>query len=541
MHRNKESQTKIIQNARIYTVNSTFDVVESMAMCAGRIVGIGNIATLRKSFPDAILIDMEGRCVYPGLFDAHCHLEWYARSLGEANLLGCTSETDMLHLLSQYRQQNPHLPAIIGRGWDQNLWGKKDFPDNTALNRLFPDIPVMLTRIDFHTALVNQRALDLVNFLPTTHIDGGMIAVEQGKLTGLLFDNAIVPIAAALPPLPTAERERLLLLAQQNCLEAGLTSLTNALTGSDEWACYQALEHQNKLLLRLSCMIDGMEENAKQFFFKTGIVRSEHLHVQCIKYFVDGTLGSRSAWLLQDYADAPAQRGLPIHESHFFEQQLRECFEAGFQVATHAIGDQANRFVLDHYARQLGTDNRHRRWRIEHVQVLHPDDLPRFGKHGIIPSVQPAHATSDSSWVGERLGAERLPTAYRLRDLLLQNGHLPIGSDFPIEPIQPLLGFYAAIARQNVQGLSASVFLPEQALTRREALCAMTIWAAHACFEDDLLGSLEVGKYADFVVTNKDLLTMPLLNLPKEKIAQTWIGGQVVYQSPELSGATTFS
>lgn len=517
----------ILYNAQIYTVNAQFDIAQAMVVQGGRVVAVGSNVDILNTHLATETRDMGGKPIYPGFFDAHCHFIRYALSLYEVDLRGCRSAKEMVQRVVTYRQANADATHIIGRGWNQDDWQTGDMPDNALLNELLPDIPVLLMRIDLHAALANDKALALAQFDINTQIAGGKLHIANGQLTGLLIDNAIYCIVAQLPSPNKDVLIEAILAAQQNCLAVGLTTLSDALSIGSDIALFDELQRNGKLQLRLYCMIDGASGADKRYFLQRGILRNDRLHVRCIKYFADGAIGSRGAWLLEPYSDDPTQYGIALYSPDAFLGELRECYQAGFQVATHAIGDAANQFVLNSYAEILQGNNPYR-WRLEHAQVVQPSDTGLIGQHHIIPSIQATHATSDMTWVATRLG-ERLFHAYRWQDLWQQNGMVAAGSDFPVEDINPLLGFYAAIARRDLQGNPPAGFMPDQALSRRQALEAMTIYAAYANAEDDEKGSLEAGKLADFVVLDRDIMSLPLGDVPAAQVIQTWIGGQAVF------------
>ena len=516
----------ILYNARIYTVNPRQPVAQAMAVKDGKIVTVGTDAEIVNNFRAAEVRNMQQQCLYPGFADAHCHLIKYAQTLLEVDLRGCLSIQEMVERVRQYRAQHPQTKGIVGRGWDQNLWAEKVFPDNQLLNQHFPDIPVFLTRVNIHAAVANEVALQQANLTADTTINGGLIGVTDGKLNGLLVDYAMLPVAALFESFDEKTLETALLKAQQNCFTVGLTSLTDARTLHQEVKLLDRLQQTNQLKLRLACMIDGATADA-DYYRQRGILESERLQVRCIKYFADGALGSRGAWLLEPYSDAPEERGLQLYERTEFIEHLQACYQSGFQVATHAIGDAANRFVLECYANVLKNDRSHR-WRVEHAQVLHPDDTHLFQQYGILPSIQPTHATSDYSWAADRLG-NRIATAYRWQDLFHQHQVLAIGSDFPVETIDPMRGFRAAVLRQDDDRQPPTGFQPTQALTREQALAGMTLGAAFYNFQENNLGSLEIGKAADWIIMDTDLLHDSAEQLWRAKVLETWVAGEQVF------------
>ncbi|MCB2379083.1 amidohydrolase [Hymenobacter sp. BT635] len=519
----------LVYNATVYTVDSTFSQAQAFAVREGKFVAVGPADSLRQQFQAAREVDAQGQFVYPGFYDAHCHFYRYALGLRDADLVGTTSWAQVLEKLQQHRKQYPQAAWLTGRGWDQNDWSSKQFPTKDELDRLFPDVPVFIIRVDGHAALVNQKALELAGVTAATPISGGTITkAADGKLTGLLVDNAVDLVSVKIPEPTPAEANTLLLQAQQLCLAVGLTSLADAGLDKPNIDQMAALQQQGKLKLRLYAMLNPTAAN-KEFYFRNGPVFQDRLTVNSFKVYADGALGSRGACLVEPYHDKPKETGFLLSTEKEYRTLAREIAASKFQMNTHAIGDSANRIILSIYGEALKgrTD---RRWRIEHAQVITPADMPKFGQFGIVPSVQPTHATSDMYWAGERLGQQRLKTAYAYEELRKQYGQVAIGSDFPVEDINPLFGFHSAVARQDAKNYPNGGFQMENALSRPDALRGMTTWAAHAGFEDKQKGSIKPGMAADFVVLNKDLLKAPAAELRGAQVQQTWIAGEQVYK-----------
>lgn len=520
------SNELIVYGGTIFTLDNQNHVVEAMVVRDGIIIEIGSFDHLSKKFPSARKLDLEGKFVYPGFIDAHCHFVGYAQSLQWANLVGTTSFHEVIQRLIDYQNRFPG-PWVLGRGWDQNDWENKDFPDRADLDKAFPDQPVLITRIDGHGALANSVALNIAGITDKTRIEGGDIRKENGRVTGMLVDNAIGLVRKHVPPISKEELEKALIQAQKNCFAVGLTTVSDAGLDYNTLTFLDSLQKAGILSMQIYAMLTPSSENFSKFMEK-GIYRTDKLHIRSIKLYADGALGSRGACLFEPYSDDPLNRGFLVSNPDTLRDICIRAYNAGYQVNTHCIGDSANHLMLKIYAEILKGKN-DRRWRIEHAQVISPQDFHFFGDYSIIPSVQTTHATSDMYWADERLGDERLKGAYAYKELMEQNGWIPNGSDFPVEDINPLLGFYAAVFRQDTTGYPPGGFQPENAITREEALKAMTIWAAKADFEETEKGSLEPGKWADFVILNENLLEVPKERIPRIKVQATFIRGKQVF------------
>ena len=519
----------IVSNAKVYSVDSLFTIAESFAVQNGKFVGIGTNTEITSKYDADKTIDCGGNPVYPGFNDAHCHFFGYGMDLMQyADLSGTTSQESI------YKMIQSHFSLtggswLLGRGWDQNLWPDKEFPDNRRLNELFPDVPVYLVRVDGHAAWCNEKALKLAGITAKTKIEGGEVLIQNGKPTGVLIDNAKELVFKFVPEPDVELKTKALLVAQKNCMAVGLTSVTDCGLPENIILLMDSLQKQGMLKMRINAMMEPDQANMERFL-KNGPYVTDRLQVNTIKLYADGALGSRGAYLLADYSDDPGNRGLLMNPSSYYESVCQKAYDANFQVATHCIGDGANRFILEIYGKILKGKN-DLRWRIEHVQVVNKDDFPLFARYSVVPSIQATHATSDMFWADERLGTERLKGAYAYQELLSQNGWLPNGTDFPIEEINPVFTFYASVFRKNRSGLPIGGFQNENALTREQALRSMTIWAAKASFGELKNGSIEVGKKADFVVLDTDLMTCNEEAILKSKVLKTALGGELVYQN----------
>jgi predicted amidohydrolase YtcJ len=523
----KTSTDMIIKNARIYSVNEGFEIFESMVIDDGKVLVVGTDDDISTNYKGREVIDLNGKAVFPGLIDPHCHFYGYGASLQEANLFGTASYEEVLSRLKEHAA-NFTEGWITGMGWDQNDWVVKEFPDKAELDELFPDRPVLIRRIDGHAALANSKALELAGINGPVKVEGGEVVVKDGEPTGILVDNAIDMVRKNIPE-PTPEQiNNSLLAAQEKCFAVGLTSVHDAGLDKNIIQAIDSLQSSGELKMNIYAMLSPTKENFEEYMYK-GIYKTDKLHVASIKLYADGALGSRGALLLDDYSDDPGNKGLLVAPEAWLKEMAELADSSGYQVNTHCIGDGANRLILNLYAEILKEKN-DKRWRIEHAQIVHPDDVKLFGEYSIVPSIQTTHATSDMYWADERLGV-RINYAYTFQSLLQENGWLPNGSDFPIEDINPLLGFYAGVVRKDTKGYPEGGFLPDEVLTREQALKAMTIWAAMAAFEENESGSLEPGKKANFVVLDRDIMLAPENELYNTKVLETWIDGERVYSS----------
>lgn len=490
-------------------------------------MGIGSEAEINSRFTSADVLDAEGKFIYPGFIDAHCHFLGYGLTLSKASLSGAKSWMEVVGRLVEHQKQFP-TDWVEGRGWNQNEWDVREFPTNELLNKAFPDKPVLIIRVDGHAAIANSFALRMAQVNEKSKVQGGELIIRDGKLTGVLIDNAIDLVRRVIPAVSAETKAKALMKAQENCFAVGLTSVSDAGLDCDEVQLVDSMHRAGHLKMRIYAMLSPTPANFQTFVSK-GIYITDYLTVRSIKLFADGALGSRGALLLEPYTDRPNCKGLQMDKYEYYYEICRRAMAANYQVCTHCIGDGAVRLMLDVYSKHLAEGN-DRRWRIEHSQIVDPADLPRYGQYHIIPSIQTTHATSDMDWADERLG-NRIKYAYAYQDLLKQNGWLPNGSDFPVEHINPIYGFYSGVVRKDFNGNPPDGFQPENALTREQALRAMTIWAAKSSFEEDVKGSLEVGKFADFVILNEDLMDTPEESLFKVKVLSTFIAGTKVFSS----------
>lgn len=517
----------IIHHAVIYTVDSAFTVAEAMAVKDGKIVAVGKNEEIMGAYTATDNIDAKGEAVYPGFIDAHAHFVGYGRSLFQADLFGTNSWEETVARIKTFAEAHPDLPWIQGRGWDQNRWPGKAYPTNEELNKLFPDKPVVITRVDGHASIANQKALELAGIAVGQTVVGGSIEVKNGKLTGVLIDNADNKVHAQIPE-PTKETYlQWLQAAQKNCFEQGLTTITDCGLSYQDVDAIDALQKEGKLDMRLFVMLSDNDDNINRYV-KKGPYKTDKLFVNGFKVYMDGALGSRGACLLTPYADKAGWSGFLLRNQSHYDSLAGVLINTSFQMCTHAIGDSANREILHIYNKYLQGKN-DKRWRIEHAQIINQNDFNLFGAANIVPSVQPTHATSDMYWAEERLGKERLKGGYAFKQLLQQNGWLPLGTDFPVEDISPFKTFLAAVARKDAKGFPADGFQKENALSREETLRGMTIWAAKASFLEKEVGSLEAGKKADFIILDKDIMKVAENAILQVKVNATYLGGKKVH------------
>jgi predicted amidohydrolase YtcJ len=522
----KEKADLIIKNAKIYTAGNFPEEAESFAVKNGRFIAVGTNKTVEEKFISERVMDAEGNAVYPGYIDAHCHFYGYALSLQQVDLTGTGSFEEVIDRL---REKSGKIPGdwLVGRGWDNNKWQDKNFPDRTNLDKVFPDRPVVLIRVDGHVVLANNEAMKRAGIGLHHAFQPAEVEIKNGRVTGILSENAADRMRSTIPAPDKAILTELLKKAQQNCFSVGLTGVSDAGLEFDQVQVIDSLQKNGTLNMHVYAMLSPSDQNINNYVRK-GKYITPGLTVRSVKLYSDGSLGSRTALLKKPYSDDPGNRGILATPKDSIMKICQLALSNDYQVNTHAIGDSAVRLMLEIYGHFLKGKN-DLRWRIEHSQVVDPQDLALYGNYSIIPSVQTTHATSDMYWAGERLGQERIRWAYAYKDLMNQNGWLANGTDFPIESISPILTFYAAIARKDLKGYPENGFQMENSLDRKEALKSITIWAAKAGFDENESGSIEVGKRADFVILEKDIMTLPEAEIPSVKVSRLFIRGVQVY------------
>ncbi|MFU8878047.1 MAG: amidohydrolase [Wenzhouxiangellaceae bacterium] len=525
----------MIVNARIHTVNPDQPRAQALAWDAdGRILAVGDGDELRRRWPDVAATDLGGRTVIPGLIDAHGHVMGLGLALLNVDLMGADSVDEVINRLRRHAQGLPDGAWLQGRGWDQTRWPGAQFPTAADLDEAFPDRPVLLGRVDGHAAWANSAAMGKVEVDLTGdwQPEGGFIhRDENGQPTGVFIDRAEQVFADVIPEPGEEELARALDLALERMISLGLTGVHEAGTSLGALRRYLQRDAADKLPIRIHALADG-DSAALDSLCRLGPVQTGRVSMRGVKLYGDGALGSRGAAMLEDYSDDPGNRGLLFESDSEMQRMVDKVMGCGLQVAIHAIGDRANRQVIDAIieGQRRFSDNPGRH-RVEHVQIIHRDDIPRLAEAGIIASMQPTHATSDMRWAEQRVGAERLFGAYAWQRIRAAGGRLAFGSDFPVEEVDPMLGLYAAVTRQDLDGEPPGGWLPDQRVTPEVALAGFTIDAAYAGFAENEVGSLEPGKHADFVVLDQDLLTIDASEIPQIKVLSTWLDGRVVYRA----------
>ena len=539
----QSSADLVLVNGKIYTVDNTRPFTSALAVRGGRVLFVGSDIEARAlAKASTSVIDLHGATVLPGFVDAHAHLLGLGNMLRRVNVAGSTSYDEVIERVKAWSKDVKPGEWIVGRGWDQNRWQSKDFPTNEALSRAFPNNPVAITRVDGHALLANARAMEVARVSAgTADPEGGrIIRLASGSPAGVFIDNAQSLIGRAIPASTPSDIRKAILAAIAECNRWGLTGVHDPGEDAETIGIYEQLAKEGKYNLRNYVMLsDPGEPGSPATLRNPYLVRGPqsalydgHLWVRAIKLYADGALGSRGAALLAPYADEPTNSGLLVSRPEHIEAWAEAGLRRGFQVNVHAIGDRGNRIALDAFEAALKTiPTANHRFRIEHAQVLSPEDIPRFAKLGVIPSMQATHQTSDMRWAETRVGPQRIRGAYAWRSLLNTGVVIPNGTDFPVEEVSPLLTFHAAVTRQDPTNSPAGGWYPEQKMTREEALQSMTIWPAYAGFQESVLGSLTPGKYADFVILDRDIMHVPDTEILGARVVSTWIAGKRVYEA----------
>jgi predicted amidohydrolase YtcJ len=532
----------VFKNGNIYTASEGTPEVQAIAVKGDRIVFVGSNGEAQKYVGKATrVVDLHGNTVLPGLTDSHQHLSGVGFREMTLNLEGITSLEDFLARVKTRVDQAKPGEWVTGRGWIETHWQPPVFPTRTNLDRVAPNNPLILTRADGHASVVNSAALKLAGVdKDTKNPFGGEISKdkETGEPNGMLLDAAQGLVRRRIPPTSREDEERAIVLGVKRDIELGWTQIQDAGGSYGDVDLYKKLYGAGAIKLRIYKAVYGPGVNANRLLSEGPIIGAfqNRFNVRTIKVVSDGALGSRGAALLEPYSDAPDTSGFLTVKAEELRPMLVEALRKGIQVETHAIGDRANRFILDEYKTALqavAPDARkvsEPRWRVEHAQIVNPADIPRFAKLGIIPSMQPSHAIGDLFFAPSRLGLARLPGAYAWQSFIKSGVVVPGGSDAPVERGEPMIEFYAAVARKDQKGFSTEGWHPEEAVTRAQALKMFTIWPAYAAFEEKLRGSIEAGKLADLTILSADIMKIPELEILKTRCVMTVINGEIVYE-----------
>lgn len=526
----------IVVNARVYTVDESRPMVSAFAIRDGRFLFAGSDIEVRAlAGTNTRVIDAEQATIVPGLVDAHAHLRGLGESLRNVPLAGSRSYEDVIAKVVERARTAKPGEWILGRGWDQNLWPSKEFPTHEALSRALPNNPVVLTRIDGHAILANSMAMRLARVTSATRDPSGgrIIRLPDNSPSGVFVDNAENLVAGAIPPLTSEQVRDAVVAAVAEANKWGLIGIHDAGASRRTIDIYESLASQGKFNLRNYVLISDDSADINHYMSRGPQVglHDGRVWIRSIKLYSDGALGSRGAALLAPYSDEAGNTGLLVSQPAHIQRVATEALRRGFQVGVHAIGDRGNRIVLDAYEAALkAVPSADHRFRIEHSQVISLDDIPRFAKLGVIPSMQGSHQTSDMGWAEVRVGPARIRGAYAWRSLLNTGVIIPNGSDFPVEEVNPLISFHSAVSRQGPDNKPPGGWYPEQAMTREEALKSMTIWPAYAAFQEKEMGSIAPGKYADFVMLDRDIMDVPADQILGARVIATWLGGKAVYE-----------
>ncbi|WP_417887159.1 amidohydrolase [Zunongwangia sp.] len=523
----KKKVDLIVTDAKIYTVDKDFSIAEAFAVKDGRFLEVGSNSDIIDKYEATESLKADGKAIYPGLIDAHTHFYQLGIQQQKVDLNGTSSFEEVVSRIVEFQQKNSQK-FITGWGWDQNDWDVKEFPHKDTLDRLFPDTPIAITRVDGHALLANQAALDKAGITTKTEVEGGEIEQKNRELTGIIIDNPVQLITDAKPKLSKSDNVDALIDAQKICFKYGLTTVVDAGLDRKIIELMDSLQKQQDLKIRVYAMISNTKENLDYYLDKDPY-KTDRLNVRSVKFYGDGALGSRGAALKEEYSDRHGHFGALLSPIKTFKEVAARVAKSKYQLNTHAIGDSANYVVLKTYDSLLKNDP-NRRWRVEHAQIIDKGDFKYFSKN-IIPSVQPTHATSDMYWAEDRLGSERIKNAYAYKKLLDQAGIIALGTDFPIEKVSPFLTFHAAVARKDTHNFPENGFMKEEALSRKETLKGMTIWAAYANFEEKEKGSIEPGKFADFIMLDQDIMEIKEEEIPNSKVLKTVVGGEQVYSN----------
>jgi len=516
----------LVHNANVYTVNENFDKATAFVVKNGRFVEVGGEDLIDRYKPKNI-VDAQGLPVYPGFIDSHCDLIGLGLNEFKVNLGDSKDIDEVISRLNKH--QVSHAQKYLhGIGWDQKKWESQNFPDNKKLNEAFPNIPVVLEGIDRHFILANDKALEMADIDEFTKVEGGKILSNKGELTGILIDNAIKLLDIIKPEFSRENQIQALLTAQDICFENGLTTVDQDGISKNKILLIDSLQRKKLISIRIYAMIENDFESMN-YFFKKGGIKNELLNVNSVEVNIDGDLSSRGAALKENYSDFPKYNTQLIVKKDSLNSIAKLLFENSFQMNAIAFGDAANEMVLDTY-NSLLSDSDDPRWRIEHINVISKEDVSKFNSK-IIPSIQPSQAVTKMKWARLRLGIDRIKDAFKYKDLLDWSGVLALGSNSPLEKISPLNTFYTAVTRGSKKEDSNNDSKTGNSLSRYEALMGMTLWAAYANFEENEKGSIEAGKFADFIFLDRDIMTVDMFLVPKARVVATILNGKIVFSN----------
>ena len=528
----------VIMGGKVATVDNDFSITEAVAVQDDKIIFVGTNKDAKKYITKKTkVIELSGELVLPGLIDSHGHLTGYGKSLEHINLVGTKSYQEVIDLVAEKVKTAEPEEWIRGRGWDQNDWDIMEFPSHNSLSEISPHNPVVLSRIDGHAILVNQNAMEICGIsVDTPNPDGGKVFKDKGGVpTGIFLDNAEMLITSHLPKYSSEKLRKIIRDATIQCSIFGLTSVGDAGIPTSRIDDYKYLIDKGEMSIRVNAMLsDTVTTDLNKFFQKHKIdsYGNDFLRVKSVKLYADGALGSRGAALLEPYSDDPKNSGLIVTDNTHMLEVCKAAIKNDFQVCTHAIGDKAIRTMLDVYEEALDKDPKtDHRFRIEHSQIVNLNDIARYAELGVLPAMQPQHVVSDMPWTEDRIGPDRVKGAYAFRSFIDDGIVIPCGSDFPIEVPNPMAGIHNAVTRQDENAYPKGGWLPEQKMTIEEAIKGYTIWAAYAAFQEDILGSIEVGKLADFTILDKDILTIESSEILNTKPIYTIVGGKIQYKA----------
>ncbi len=524
---NLKKADQIIYNAKIISGPYT-PTYKVMVIHEHKIIALFKDDSWKKQYSSEVLVDMKNKTILPGFIDGHCHFLGLGKAMNEVNLYGCKSWEETVERVVDYSKKHPNKLWIHGRGWDQNAWPVKEFPNNRLLDSLLPGKSVVLSRVDGHAVIANTKALKYAGITAATLVKGGKVGLNDGNLSGILVDNAIQFLESKIPEATQAQKIKSLLTAQTECLKYGITQVSEAGLSMRDMLLIDSLSEAGALKMRFYMMGQPGEETWN-YISKNGPINHKGAKFKSIKIYADGALGSRGALLKKPYCDEKSSYGLQLIDTLTLDSILKHIYDIDFQACTHAIGDSANALVLKAYSKLLQTTTNERRWRIEHAQVVDPKDLHYFSTYSIIASVQPTHATSDMYWAEERLCEHRMNGAYSYKSLLAHSGIMPLGTDFPVEAVSPFYTIRASRFRQDGMGFPKKGFMKNEGLSSTETFAGMTIWAAKGNFWEEETGTLEVGKFADFIVLDVNPYTASIKKLKKLNVLQTYIAGVKVF------------